>query len=252
MKTPWYVQFFDQRYQALFMTRTPERLRFEAEVIARLARLAPGQTVADFCCGNGDILYALQRDHDAVVTGVELAPDYVAEGQRRWPTVSLHQGDALTFALDRTFDVVLNWNSSFGYFDDAGNRALLANMARHLVPGGRLLLEMYNAAYIEDHFVTELRYDGHWQGQAHQVVRTSRFSEDGQRMLQRWEFTSSGGTDTVDTDIQLYSLGELNRLLAEVGLSVQSMRTTPTLAHPVLDEPASCASPRLLIEAVKA
>ena len=39
---------------------------------------------------------------------------------------------------------MVNWFTSFGYFDRDGNDAVLAGFARALRPGGRLLLEMLN------------------------------------------------------------------------------------------------------------
>jgi SAM-dependent methyltransferase len=39
------------------------------------------------------------------------------------------------------FDAVVNWFTSFGYFDDDENRAVLREFHRVLRPGGRLLLE---------------------------------------------------------------------------------------------------------------
>jgi SAM-dependent methyltransferase len=44
------------------------------------------------------------------------------------------------------FDAVVNWFTSFGYFDPATNDAVLAAFARALRPGGRLLLDLYNPA----------------------------------------------------------------------------------------------------------
>ena len=45
-------------------------------------------------------------------------------------------------AWSDTFDVVVNWFTSFGYFDDAGNKRVLDGICNSLRPGGRLLLEM--------------------------------------------------------------------------------------------------------------
>jgi SAM-dependent methyltransferase len=42
------------------------------------------------------------------------------------------------------FHAAINWFSSFGYFDDDGNRRVLCAFADALRPGGRLLLEMHD------------------------------------------------------------------------------------------------------------
>jgi SAM-dependent methyltransferase len=45
-----------------------------------------------------------------------------------------------------TFDCVISWFTSFGYFDDDENRQVLREACRILRPGGRLLLENNNLA----------------------------------------------------------------------------------------------------------
>ena len=45
---------------------------------------------------------------------------------------------------DEEFDAVVNWFTSFGYFDPQTNDRVLARFARALRPGGRLLLELHN------------------------------------------------------------------------------------------------------------
>jgi SAM-dependent methyltransferase len=42
------------------------------------------------------------------------------------------------------FDRVVNWFTAFGYFDDTGNRRVLAEVARALRPGGRVAIELNN------------------------------------------------------------------------------------------------------------
>src|SRR5690606_31035793 len=49
--------------------------------------------------------------------------------------------DLRRLGVDGPFDTVVCWFTSFGYFDDAYNRAVLAEFARVLKPGGRLAIE---------------------------------------------------------------------------------------------------------------
>ena len=44
-------------------------------------------------------------------------------------------GDLRRLGVDGPFDDVVCWFTSFGYFDDADNRAVLAEFARVLKPG---------------------------------------------------------------------------------------------------------------------
>ncbi len=53
-------------------------------------------------------------------------------------------GDLRELPWSGRFDAALNWYTSFGYFDDEGNRRVLSAYRRALKPGGRLLLEQIN------------------------------------------------------------------------------------------------------------
>jgi SAM-dependent methyltransferase len=59
-------------------------------------------------------------------------------------TADYHLGDLRQLPVDGPFDAAISWFTSFGYFDDDGNRQVLAEYRRVLRPGGRLLIEMHN------------------------------------------------------------------------------------------------------------
>jgi SAM-dependent methyltransferase len=54
------------------------------------------------------------------------------------------------------FDAVLCWSTSFGYFDDAGNRTALAEMVRVLRPGGPILIGHQNRDFVLRTYLTML------------------------------------------------------------------------------------------------
>ncbi|NOX29024.1 MAG: class I SAM-dependent methyltransferase [Actinobacteria bacterium] len=56
-----------------------------------------------------------------------------------------------------TFDAVICWFTSFGYFDDHGNRAVLSEFARVLRPGGTLIIETLH----RDGFLRSLKSSPH-------------------------------------------------------------------------------------------
>jgi SAM-dependent methyltransferase len=51
------------------------------------------------------------------------------------------EGDLREMPFEGRFDAAINWFSSFGYFDDEGNRRVLEGFRRALKPGGALLIE---------------------------------------------------------------------------------------------------------------
>jgi SAM-dependent methyltransferase len=105
------------------------------------ARLGPGPlTLLDVACGTGRHLEFLQAEFD--VAGLDLTPEVLAVARSRLPGVPLHQGDMLDFDLGETFDVVTCLFSSIGYArDEAMLVRALSRLARHLSPGGLVVVE---------------------------------------------------------------------------------------------------------------
>lgn len=91
-----------------------------------------------------------------MVTGVDITPLFLerAEGDATTAGVEVdyRPGDLRDLPVDGPFDAVICWFTSFGYFDDAGNRAVLAEFARVLRPGGTLLIEtMHHDGFVRSH-----------------------------------------------------------------------------------------------------
>lgn len=113
-----------------------------AEAIDRVIRLhVPGaRTMLDVGCGTGKHLSILRRRYE--VQGLDLNPDLLQVARQNCPEVPFHQGDMADFRLEDRFDVVTCLFSSIGYVKTPERmRAAVAAMARHLAPGGALVVE---------------------------------------------------------------------------------------------------------------
>ena len=105
-----------------------------------LERNPAARTLLDVACGTGRHLELLKDRYE--VEGLDLDPDLLAIARERLPGVPLHEGDMTSFDLGRRFDVVTCLFSSIGYArTDDGLRSAVAAMARHLAPGGLLIVE---------------------------------------------------------------------------------------------------------------
>lgn len=184
-------------------------------------RHAGATTLLDVGCGTGSHLLHLQKDF--AVTGVELDPAMLAVARRRLPDVELHAGDMRTFALGRRYDAVICLFSAIGYMLRLDDLDLaMAAMARHLAPGGVLVVEPW--------FHPEHWFDGHVGAEAATeagvaVARVSRSARDGN--LSRFEFHYAVARPTgIDTFLEphvmgLWTVEEYGAAMRSTGLAIE-------------------------------
>lgn len=111
--------------------------RSESEKIREL--LPSASTLLDVACGTGEHLRYLTEWFDC--EGLDLEPQFVVIAHQK-TSVPVHQGSFLDFDLGRKFDAVTCLFSAIGYVADVAElHRAIRNMARHLNPGGRLIVE---------------------------------------------------------------------------------------------------------------
>lgn len=103
--------------------------------------------VLDICCGPGRHAKRLVEAGYEIV-GIDRDAEAIRTARARLPQaefVELDQQDLRS--LQRSFDAAIILWQSFGFFDSIGNDRVLADIASLLRPGGRLVLELFNADY---------------------------------------------------------------------------------------------------------
>ena len=165
---------FDEDYLYFYETFLDERTPEEVGRIIDLFELEPGAEILDCPCGHGRIANPL-AERGYRVTGLdstELFLDRAREdASARGVEVEYVHGDMRELPWRDRFDGLLNWFTSFGYFSDEENKAVLRQFQDALKPGGRLVLETQN--------VTRIMLDA----QPVHVVG----ERDGDVMIDRWE-----------------------------------------------------------------
>jgi SAM-dependent methyltransferase len=140
---------FDDDYLYFFAEALEERADEEADLIWRLLALEPGMDVLDLACGHGRIANRL-AERGARVTGLDRTPLFLEAARRdataRGVEVDYVEGDMRELPWEGAFDRVVSWFTSFGYFDDEANRAVLGDVHEALKPGGAVLIEGNNLA----------------------------------------------------------------------------------------------------------
>ncbi len=124
-----------------------ERSDRDVELQVRLLGLTERGDVLDAPCGWGRHANRLAARGFRVV-GFDNDP-YVLQHAREGATaigvdVEYLQGDLRELPFEARFDAIVNWRSSFGFFDDDGNHRQLREFARVLRPGGRLAMDLHN------------------------------------------------------------------------------------------------------------
>jgi ubiquinone/menaquinone biosynthesis C-methylase UbiE len=131
-------------YDALYSFKDYAAEAAQVHALIEQHKRAPGRTLLDVACGTGGHLVHL-REHYRV-EGVDIEAGMVAAARQKHPDIPFHQGDMLDFDLGRGFDVVTCLFSSVGYVKTVPRlRQAVANMGRHVLPGGLLIVEAWLA-----------------------------------------------------------------------------------------------------------
>ena len=186
--------------------------------------LSPGARVLDVPCGTGRIASRL-RERGCTVIGIDATDPFLRSAQAAG--VPVIRGDMRTqLVRPGSFDAVLCWWGSFGYFDEEGNRAQAEAAAAALVPGGRFLIDTVVADSMLVDFTPEVAWD---VADVH-VHESRAYDEHARRIVDTWTFTRDGVEETQTTSVRTYTVVELMELLSEEGFV--SFRALDEELHP--------------------
>jgi SAM-dependent methyltransferase len=173
--------------------------------------LSPGARVLDVPCGTGRIAARL-AERGCSVVGIDATEAFLRVA--RDAGVPVVRGDMRTHLVrPATFDAALCWWGSFGYFDDAGDRAQAAAAAAALTPGGRYLVDVP----VADTVLTAFEPQGEWEVGGVHVHEARVYDEATRRIETTWTFRREGREERQVTSMRLYTVVELMELLSDVG-----------------------------------
>lgn len=118
----------------------------ESEQVIGLVRdrVPQAESLLDVACGTGSHLASLSSEFE--VEGLDLDANLLEVAQQKLPGVKLHHADMRKFDLDKKFDVITCLFSSIGFMATELDLATaIQSMARHLNPGGVMLVEPWFA-----------------------------------------------------------------------------------------------------------
>jgi SAM-dependent methyltransferase len=191
------------------------------ELIVEVLGLQAGDRVLDLACGSGDHARRLAR-HSLEVVGVDIAPSLVAYCREKAAaegvtTARFEVGDMRELVYDGEFDAVLLLSGSFGFFDEATNRDVLARMVQALKAGGRMLLDVSDPTQmvVRPPCRTWNHYGGGYG------LRTTWWEPETCTYVSEFMFVDADGvlnTAGEQERIRVYSLPEWRQMFAAEGL----------------------------------
>lgn len=213
----WYEEWFGEEYLELYAHRDAEEAEAHVDFVQRELEGPRPRAVLDLACGAGRHTRVLrQRSLRALGTDLSLtllarAPDLprVAADMRRLP-----------FA-DGTFDWVLNFFTSFGYFEtERENFEVLEELERLLAPGGRFLIDLFNRDWVIRGLVPA---DTMRIGDR-EVIVERRFDADRHRVEKRIRIVDGPGAGREFLEsVRAYSRQEVEIGLQWAGLQVDGV-----------------------------
>ncbi len=195
----WYKEWFGEEYLGLYSHRDEQEAEAHVDFVERQLGETRPRAVLDLACGAGRHTAVLRRRGYRTL-GVDLSLTLLAHARRLPCAVSDMR--CLPFAAG-TFDWVLNFFTSFGYFEkERENFLVLEEIVRVLAPRGRFLIDIMNAAHtVRNLQAREVQYlDGR------QADADSREREAGARTVEikRWY---DAATKRINKRIRVQAVG---------------------------------------------
>lgn len=214
----WTVGYFDEWYEQLLGFPGPDVSDAEVGALQQVLPPPPAR-ILDAACGVGRHAVRLAA-LGYRVTALDSSPyflgrlrDAAADAQVE---IDVVEADLRALPHENEFDAVLNLHTSWGYYDEAGNRRALERMAGAVRHGGMFLLEMAHRDGIVAGFTSrdwKTLSDGTivWIERAFDPVAGVSWARH------RWR--RPDGTDGErEHRTRLYTATELDRLLDAAGL----------------------------------
>jgi len=233
MAEPWFVEAFRADYLDVYPHRDLASARQE---VGYLAERGVGGRVLDLCCGTGRHCVAM-RERGIDAFGLDLSLDLLRRA--RGLAGRILCGDARSIpCADASFGAVVSLFSSFGYFGAEGDRGVLREAARVLLPRGHLVIDLLNPAQVRARLVPSSVV---LRGSLRIEERRS-LAGDGRRVVKEVRVQGEDGSSrSWREDVLLYDVPDLQAILPGTGFELLH-------THGDLDgSPLSPDSPRQIL-----
>jgi SAM-dependent methyltransferase len=224
----WYEHFFEGVAMDFWRAAVPpEWTLAEAAFIKESLAIGPGSSVLDVPCGFGRHALALAAE-GIRVRGFDIDPSSVDDLNRRARAANLPAeavpGDLAVVDLGGPFDGAYCLGNSFGYFDPEDMLGFCRRVAAALKPGGRFVIHTAMAAesVLPDFKEREWITAGDIA-----CLMANGYDSERSALETHYTFIRDGRVEKRSSEHQVYTVGEIGRLLAAAGFRVLSAVGSP-------------------------
>lgn len=239
----WFESWFDTKwYHILYKNRDYEEAERFLKNLMDFLNLEKDSLLLDAACGAGrhsKFLNTLGYE----VHGFDLSANSIAQA-KTLENDKLHFSvqDLRTFRLERKFDGIFSFFTSFGYFKtQEESQAVIDNFSRHLDSNGVLVLDFMNADKVINSLVHEEEKEV--DGISFHINRRV----ENQKIIKRIAFEAEGNSYQFEEKVSAFSIEDFKTMLSQSGLEIKH-----TFGDYDLNTFAQLSSPRLILVACKA
>lgn len=213
MASEWFANWFDSPYyHILYQSHDDTEARQFINHFLKALALAPGARVLDLACGKGrHSRYLAEKGFE--VTGLDASPANIAFARHfEHERLSFYQHDMRFPFRINYFDCVVNFFTSFGYFNsDKDHLLTLKNAYKGLKPGGLFLLDFFNSSWVRGNLT---RYEVKTlDGIEFHLKKSIR----GNRVYKRIIFETGGRRFQFRERVRLFSRQDFEELFSAAG-----------------------------------
>ena len=236
----WYKEWFGEDYLRVYPHRNTEEAKHQIDFVQKILPLKKSDKILDLGCGNGRHANALAERGftinclDLSMILLRLARKNQSDDSR----LNFIRADMRNMPFCSVFDKVLSFFTTFGYFESsAENLRTLLSIEQSLRPGGIFLQDYVNKSYVVNNVVPRDERDE----AGFRIIQERNYNRDAERIEKKITIYSDGETREYFESVRLYTLQEMEALLAKTDLVLE--RTYGDFDG----QPFSDKSPRLIL-----
>jgi len=216
---PWFKSWFGSEYLEVYSHRTLAEAQSHISFIRSQINPVPDWRILDMTCGAGRHMRAFKEMGFLNVIGADLSTELLKESRELLGLdTHLIQYDMRHFPFrDKSFDLILNFFTSFGYFrSEKENYQVLKNVSLALKEGGHFVFDYMNPVKILNQLVLS-RTKEIEEGT---ILEKRSYNSKTRRVENTISINKGDKTSQYLESVRVYQVEELDKLFQDAGLSI--------------------------------